>query len=61
MAWFPSKMNQQSPKLTVKKIHGSQPPFVSWRKENIETKPNFRRNIRPSPRTIHGIHRMLTA
>ena len=34
MAWFPSKMNQQSPKLTVKKIHGSQPPFVSWRKEN---------------------------
>ena len=30
MVWFPSKMNQQSPKLIVKQIHGSQPPFVSW-------------------------------
>ena len=32
MACFPRKMNQKSPKLRVKKIHGGQPPFVSWRK-----------------------------
>ena len=31
MVWFPSKMNQQSPKLIVKQIRGSKPPFVSAR------------------------------
>ena len=47
-------MYQQSPKLIVEQIHGTQPFFVSWRKENIESKSNFGHNIRPCPRTIHG-------
>ena len=50
MESFPNKMNQQSPKLILMKIHGGPSPFVSWRKENIETKTNFRRQIRPGPR-----------